>query len=99
MKTIEIILGLFFVFIAGTLIYLSRRNMEAFLNGSAAGNAFAPRCGVDFPACPTGMKCINGYCAVPAPPVMPANSGLPVWPLNSGGQWGRVSVPTTGFYS
>ena len=103
---VEIPLGLFFMVIIGTLIYWNMRmmkegytnmvqNAEPFLNGSPAmpgGTSFAPPCGVQYPACPTGMKCINGYCAIPKQPVQPRSSGLPVVPLNSGGSWGTQTL-------
>ncbi len=86
----DIPLFLFFAVVIGTLLYYNMRvYKETFINGSAAGNQFAPRCGVEFPACPTGMKCINGYCAINAPPAIRPDSGLPVYPLNSGGRWGK----------
>lgn len=98
-NTIEIPLGLFFMFVLGTLLYMNFKSMkEGFLNGSPAtpNASFAPRCGVEFPACPTGMKCINGYCGIPAAPSLPRNTGLPVYPENSGGQWGSETLDKVG---
>ncbi len=79
MQLFEIGMILFFIVVITGLLYMNYRSMEGFLNGSAYGT-FAPRCGVEFPACPNGMKCINGYCAVNAPPPFPHGSGLPVFP-------------------
>ena len=103
---VEIPLGLFFMVIIGTLIFWNMRmlkegyanmvqNGEGFLNGSPAmpgGSSFAPACGVQYPACPTGMRCINGYCGIPMQPRQPRNSGLPVIPSNSGGRWGSETL-------
>ena len=103
---VEIPLGIFFMVVIGTLIYWNMRmmkegyknmvqNAEPFLNGSPAipgGNSFAPACGVQYPACPTGMKCINGYCGLPMQPKQPRNSVLPVVPTNSGGSWGTQTL-------
>lgn len=84
--------GIFLLAMSAILIYYGVNMLkEGFMNGSAAGNKFAPRCGVEFPACPTGMKCINGYCGIPEAPKLPRNTGLPVYPLQSGGDWGRAS--------
>lgn len=79
MQLFEVGMILFFVVVIAGLLYMNYRSMEGFLNGSAYGT-FAPRCGVEFPACPNGMKCINGYCAVNAPPYFPKDTGLPVFP-------------------
>jgi hypothetical protein len=103
---VEIPLGLFFMVIIGTLIFWNMRmlkegytnmvqNQEPFLNGSPAmpgGTSFAPACGVQYPACPTGMRCINGYCGIPMQPRQPRSSGLPVIPSNSGGRWGSETL-------
>ncbi len=105
---VEIPLGLFFMVIIGTLIFWNMRmlkegysnmvqNGEGFLNGSpampgSATTSFAPACGVQYPACPTGMRCINGYCGIPMQPQQPRSSGLPVIPLQSGGRWGSETL-------
>ncbi len=95
---VEFALSLFFIVIIGTMIYWNMKvykESEGFLNGSPAlpgGTSFAPACGVQYPACPTGMKCINGYCGLPMQPRQPRNSGLPVVPLNSGGSWGSQTL-------
>ncbi len=84
--------GIFILVASSIVLYYGLRHFrEGFINGSAAGNRFAPRCGVEFPACPTGMRCINGYCGIPEAPKLPRNTGLPVYPLESGGDWGRAS--------
>ncbi len=81
MDLLSIGLFLFFTVVIGMLVYINlflRR--EGFRNGSAAGTN-GPRCGVDAPACPMGMRCVNGYCASVDPPRMPIDTGLPVLPI------------------
>jgi hypothetical protein len=81
MNSLEVLMFLFFTIVIiglGYLIVVKRR--EGFLNGSAVGTG-GPRCGVDFPACPMGMRCVNGYCAPVDPPRMPVYSDLPVLPI------------------
>ena len=95
---VELALTVFFMVVIGTLLYWNMKlykASEGFLNGSPAmpaGNSFAPACGVQYPTCPTGMKCINGFCGIPMQPRQPRNSGLPVVPLNSGGSWGSQTL-------
>ncbi len=93
---VEIALTVFFIVIIGTLIYWNMNlYKEGFLNGSPAmpqGNSFAPACGVQYPTCPTGMKCINGFCGLPMQPKQPRSSGLPVIPMQSGGSWGKETL-------
>jgi hypothetical protein len=101
---VEFALTVFFIVIIGTLIYWNMKLYkegfanyvtEGFLNGSPAmpqGNSFAPACGVQYPTCPTGMKCINGFCGFPMQPKQPRSSGLPVVPLQSGGSWGTQTL-------
>lgn len=79
MQLFEMGMVLFFIVVIVALLYMNYRTMEGFLNGSAYGTN-APRCGVEFPACTNGTKCINGYCAANAPPTFPKDSGLPVFP-------------------
>ena len=87
MRMLEIVMTLFFLIVIGTLLYLNFRKMEGFINGSAAGTD-APRCGVEFPACPLGTRCVNGYCASVDPPRMPYYSDLPVLPIGPiNGRW------------
>ncbi len=93
---VELALGIFFMVIIGTLMYWNfKLYKEGFLNGSPAmpdGTSYAPACGVQYPACPTGMKCINGYCGLPMQPRQPRSSGLPVVPMQSGGSWGTQTL-------
>ena len=44
------------------------------------GDANAQQCGVDQPPCPFGTACINGWCIGTNPPLLPATTGLPVYP-------------------
>lgn len=81
MNVLDCALVLFFLVVIGLLTYYNvYKREEAFINGSAAGDAVAPRCGVEFPACPPGTRCVNGYCASVDVPRMPAMSDLPVLP-------------------
>jgi hypothetical protein len=78
MNFLDCALILFFLVVIGLLAYYNMyKRQEAFLNGSAA----APRCGVEFPACPPGTRCANGYCESVDPPQMPTMSDLPVLPI------------------
>ena len=80
MNLLECGLVLFFLLVIGLLAYYNiYKRQEAFINGSAASGA--PRCGVEFPACPIGTRCVNGYCASVDAPIMPPMSDLPVLPL------------------
>ena len=45
---------------------------------SAEGFVDKIRCGVDQPACPVGLRCINGYCKSDVPTELPPISDLPV---------------------
>ena len=38
------------------------------------------RCGVDFPGCPRGLECMNGFCLSAEVPVMHETLVLPVAP-------------------
>ena len=38
------------------------------------------RCGVDLPSCPSGLRCINGYCKSDVAPRLPLFSDLPMMP-------------------
>jgi len=40
----------------------------------------AQRCGVDLSSCPSGLRCINGYCKTDVAPVLPLMSDLPLMP-------------------
>lgn len=40
----------------------------------------AGRCGVDLPSCPSGLRCINGYCKSDTAPRLPRFSDLPMMP-------------------
>jgi hypothetical protein len=81
MNLLEFGLILFFAVVIGLLIYYNvYKREEAFINGSATGTN-GPRCGVEFPACPIGTRCVNGYCASVDQPVMPRFSDLPVLPI------------------
>ncbi len=88
--------GIFILVASSIVLYYGLRHFrEGFINGSAAGNRFAPRCGVEFPACPTGMKCINGYCGIPEAPKLPRHTGLPVYPIGqSSASWELPVDPT-----
>lgn len=80
MNLLECGLVLFFLLVIGLLAYYNiYKRQEAFINGSAG--ASASRCGVEFPACPNGTRCVNGYCASTDVPTMPPMSDLPVLPL------------------
>ena len=39
------------------------------------------RCGVDLPSCPSGLRCINGYCRSDVAPTLPTLSDLPMIPM------------------
>lgn len=81
MNMLELWMLVFFAVVIGGLVYLNVvKRREGFLNGSAVGTGGA-RCGVDFPACPMGTRCVNGYCAPVDPPRMPTDTGLPVLPM------------------
>jgi hypothetical protein len=61
--------------IAGLVGFVERyRHSEGFRAGHPG-----LRCGVDLPACVPGTQCINGFCAKPEAPALPANE-LPVFP-------------------
>jgi len=61
--------------VAGLIGFVERyRHMEGFKAGQPG-----VRCGVDLPACVPGTQCINGFCAKPETPPLPANE-LPVYP-------------------
>ncbi len=78
---LEFWMFLFFGAVIGGLAYLVLvKQREGFMNGSAVGTN-GPRCGVDFPACPMGTRCVNGYCAPVDPPRLPVDTGLPVLPV------------------
>ena len=38
------------------------------------------RCGVDFPGCPDGLECMNGFCVSKEVPIMHETLVLPVVP-------------------
>jgi hypothetical protein len=95
MNTLECGMVLFFLTVMGVLLYMNYRKTDGFLNGSAVGTA-ALQCGVEFPACPMGMRCVNGYCASTDPPTMPPVTDLPVLPIGPiNGRWpaGEVHAP------
>jgi len=61
--------------VAGLIGFLERyRHMEGFTAGHPG-----VRCGVGLPTCVPGTQCINGFCAKPDIPPLPANE-LPVYP-------------------
>jgi hypothetical protein len=95
MNSLECAMVLFFLTVIGVLLYMNYRKSEGFINGSAAGTP-ALQCGVEFPACPMGTRCVNGYCASTDPPVMPPVTDLPVLPIGPiNGRWieGEPRVP------
>jgi len=61
--------------IAGFVGFLERYTDR---EGFTAGHP-GVRCGVDLPMCVSGTQCINGFCAKPDAPPLPANE-LPVYP-------------------
>jgi hypothetical protein len=53
-------------------VYGSMIRMDGFVD--------AGRCGVDLPSCPSGLRCINGYCKSDVAPRLPLFSDLPMMP-------------------
>jgi thioredoxin reductase len=60
-------------------IYAARANLNPLMfEGFMAGGP-GIRCGTDLPECGGGTDCINGFCRVKNPPVLPPNE-IPTYP-------------------
>jgi hypothetical protein len=64
--------ALFIILLAG-MIWLAMRRSESFVD--------AGRCGVNLPSCQgEHIRCMNGYCKLDSPPMLPLLSPLPMTP-------------------
>lgn len=58
------------------ILYYTYNTIDGFVDGFVD----AKRCDVDLPSCPTGLRCMNGYCKSDIAPVLPHFSDLPLMP-------------------
>lgn len=72
----DLIATLIILLLACALLVWYSVSSEGFTSEGLDGD----RCGVNMAPCANGTRCINGYCAKPNTPVLPAFSDLPVKP-------------------